>query len=144
MILWPPVYSQVVSMKISPEISILSFLVLFSVCALFSSSFWQCPLMRFGWVTEQSSSFFTLCIVWLTGMWLVNFLPIETIALPFHLQKYKYTKIYHHSGNQMFLGLIFAGSLYPWKPSMLPVGSFLEQFQLLLHLSYQGHLKGHN
>ena len=42
-ILWPLVYFQVVSMKINPEISILSFLALFFGCALFASSFWQCP-----------------------------------------------------------------------------------------------------
>ena len=37
--LWPLMYSQVVSMKISPEISILLFLTHFSVCELFASSF---------------------------------------------------------------------------------------------------------
>ena len=42
-ILWQLVYLQVLSMKIGPEISILSFLTLFSGYALFASSFWQCP-----------------------------------------------------------------------------------------------------
>ena len=44
--------------------------------------------IRFGWATEQSLSFFTVCFVWLTGMWLVKLRPIDTIALSFHLQKY--------------------------------------------------------
>ena len=45
-ILWPLVYSQVVSMKINPEISILPFLALLSLCALFASSFWKCPIIK--------------------------------------------------------------------------------------------------
>ena len=44
--------------------------------------------IRLGWVTEQSLSFFTLCFVWLTGMWLVKLLPIESIAFSFHFHKY--------------------------------------------------------
>ena len=84
--------------------------------------------MRFGWVIEQSFSSFSLCFVWLTGMWLVKLLLIETIALPCHSENIHY----HHSGNQMFLGLIFSGPLYLLKPPMLPVCGFLERFQLLL------------
>ena len=53
MILWPLEYSQVVNIKISSEISILSFLALFSVCALFASSFWQCPVMLKCWVSTK-------------------------------------------------------------------------------------------
>ena len=43
-ILWPHVYFQVVGMKISQDISILLFMAFFSVCTLFATSFWQCPL----------------------------------------------------------------------------------------------------
>ena len=133
--LWPLVYSQVVSMKINAEISILSFLALVSVYALFASSFWQCPICQIinissykNWVLWQAISL----------MYCISFNSCETTNTEF---------IVNYSNRTLFLFLkpnftlaTFKLPLQFWwtwvKPSLISAPAMyfpvLEMFFLLI------------
>ena len=93
-ILWPLVYSQVVSMKISSEISILSFLTLFSGWTLFACSFWQCLLqfvISLGIVIKKDNN--VIMISYLCNAQLILSVRQEILSFVFVFTLVKFRKL---------------------------------------------------
>ena len=93
-ILWPLVYSQVVSMKISSEISILSFLNLFSGWTLFACSFWQCLLqfvISLGIVIKKDNN--VIMISYLCNAQLILSVRQEILSFVFVFTLVKFRKL---------------------------------------------------
>ena len=91
---WLLVYSQVVSMKISSEISILSFLTLFSGWTLFACSFWQCLLqfvISLGIVIKKDNN--VIMISYLCNAQLILSVRQEILSFVFVFTLVKFRKL---------------------------------------------------